>query len=234
MVILLIGIVDVVFAVNSIPAVFAVTVDPFIVLTSNVFAILGLRALFFLLAGMHERFHLLSYGLAIVLLTIGTKMLLIDISEIPLSWSLGFTVLALATTMVLSLDDPPKGKVRTAYPLRLQTRSGAGAPGLTTTTSGPDARPRVTPAMIPAAQPSVSEGASGSVVRSASAARAAKTWSIRLPSMSTISSRHPSHSAESPVSGSRPSSKRSMPLGDKGPAGIRGQGANTSICRAAA
>jgi tellurite resistance protein TerC len=115
-VILLIGIVDVVFAVDSIPAIFAITVDPFIVLTSNVFAILGLRALYFLLAGMHERFHLLSYGLAIVLLFIGTKMLLIDIYKIPLSWSLGFTVLALATTMVLSLMIPPKGKVQTAYP----------------------------------------------------------------------------------------------------------------------
>jgi len=126
-VILLIGIVDVVFAVDSIPAIFAITVDPFIVLTSNVFAILGLRALYFLLAGMHERFHLLSYGLAIVLLFIGTKMLLIDIYKIPLSWSLGFTVLALATTMVLSLMIPPKGKVQTAYPFASK-RDGAGEP----------------------------------------------------------------------------------------------------------
>jgi tellurite resistance protein TerC len=126
-VILLIGIVDVVFAVDSIPAIFAITVDPFIVLTSNVFAILGLRALYFLLAGMHERFHLLSYGLAIVLLFIGTKMLLIDIYKIPLSWSLGFTVLALATTMVLSLMIPPKGKVQTAYPFASK-RDRAGEP----------------------------------------------------------------------------------------------------------
>ena len=126
-VILLIGIVDVVFAVDSIPAIFAITVDPFIVLTSNVFAILGLRALYFLLAGMHERFHLLSYGLAIVLLFIGTKMLLIDIYKIPLSWSLGFTVLALATTMVLSLMIPPKGKVQTAYPFASK-RDGAREP----------------------------------------------------------------------------------------------------------
>ena len=126
-VILLIGIVDVVFAVDSIPAIFAITVDPFIVLTSNVFAILGLRAMYFLLAGMHERFHLLSYGLAIVLLFIGTKMLLIDIYKIPLSWSLGFTVLALATTMVLSLMIPPKGKVQTAYPFASK-RDGAREP----------------------------------------------------------------------------------------------------------
>jgi tellurite resistance protein TerC len=115
-VILLIGIVDIVFAVDSIPAIFAITTDPFIVLTSNVFAILGLRAMYFLLAGMHERFHLLSYGLALVLLFIGTKMLLIDIYKIPVSWSLSFTVLVLAATMVLSLMIPPRGKVQSAYP----------------------------------------------------------------------------------------------------------------------
>jgi tellurite resistance protein TerC len=116
-VIMLIGIVDVVFAVDSIPAIFAITMDPFIVLTSNVFAILGLRAMYFLLAGMHERFHLLSYGLAIVLVFIGTKMLLLDIYKIPVSWSLGFTVVVLALTMVLSLKIPPrKGGAQTAYP----------------------------------------------------------------------------------------------------------------------
>jgi tellurite resistance protein TerC len=115
-VILLIGIVDVVFAVDSIPAIFAITMDPFIVLTSNVFAILGLRAMYFLLAGMHERFHLLSYGLAIVLVFIGTKMLLLDVYKIPVSWSLGFTVAVIATTMVLSLRIPPKGRPQAAYP----------------------------------------------------------------------------------------------------------------------
>ncbi len=115
-VILLIGIVDVVFAVDSIPAIFAITTDPFIVLTSNVFAILGLRAMYFLLAGMHERFHLLSYGLAIVLVFIGTKMLLLDVFKIPVSWSLGFTLAVLVTTMVLSLRIPPKGRPQAAYP----------------------------------------------------------------------------------------------------------------------
>ena len=115
-VILLIGIVDVVFAVDSIPAIFAITMDPFIVLTSNVFAILGLRAMYFLLAGMHERFHLLSYGLAIVLVFIGTKMLLMDVYKIPVSWSLGVTIAVLAVTMILSLKIPPKGKAQTAYP----------------------------------------------------------------------------------------------------------------------
>lgn len=117
LVVLLIGIVDVVFAVDSIPAIFAITTDPFIVLTSNVFAILGLRALYFLLAGMQERFHLLPYGLAIVLVFIGTKMLLIDIYKIPVAWSLGATVIILALTMILSLYIKPKGEVTaSAYP----------------------------------------------------------------------------------------------------------------------
>jgi tellurite resistance protein TerC len=116
-VIVLIGIVDIIFAVDSIPAIFAITTDPFIVLTSNVFAILGLRAMYFLLAGMHERFHLLSYGLAIVLVFIGAKMLLIDIYKIPVAWSLLFTVAVLALTMILSLKIPPKkGASPSAYP----------------------------------------------------------------------------------------------------------------------
>ena len=121
-VILLIGIVDVIFAVDSIPAIFAITTDPFIVLTSNVFAILGLRAMYFLLAGMHERFHLLSYGLAIVLAFIGTKMLLIDVYKIPVAWSLGFTVIVLAATMILSLRIPPSGKGGGAYPFGAKAR----------------------------------------------------------------------------------------------------------------
>ena len=115
-VILLIGVVDVIFAVDSIPAIFAITTDPFIVLTSNVFAILGLRAMYFLLAGMHERFHLLSYGLAIVLVFIGAKMLLIDVYKIPVAWSLGVTIAVLAVTMLLSLRVPPKGAAGGAYP----------------------------------------------------------------------------------------------------------------------
>ena len=117
-VILLIGVVDIIFAVDSIPAIFAITTDPFIVLTSNVFAILGLRAMYFLLAGMHERFHLLSYGLAVVLVLIGLKMLLVDIYKVPVGWSLGMTVAVIAASMVLSLRIPPKGdaKHRGAYP----------------------------------------------------------------------------------------------------------------------
>ncbi len=116
-VIALIGIVDLIFAVDSIPAIFAITTDPFIVLTSNVFAILGLRAMYFLLAGMHERFHLLSYGLAIVLVFIGAKMLLLDLYKIPVAWSLSFTVVVLAATMLLSLRIPARpGRSGGAYP----------------------------------------------------------------------------------------------------------------------
>jgi tellurite resistance protein TerC len=122
-VILMIGIVDVIFAVDSIPAIFAITLDPFIVLTSNVFAILGLRAMYFLLVNMHEKFHLLSYGLALVLGFIGSKMLLIDVYKIPVAWSLGATASILAITMVLSLMIPPK-----AAPARPGTSSLAGAP----------------------------------------------------------------------------------------------------------
>jgi tellurite resistance protein TerC len=74
--------------------------------------------MYFLLAGMHERFHLLSYGLAIVLVFIGTKMLLLDIYKIPVSWSLGFTLVVLVATMVLSLKVPPRGKPESAYPFK--------------------------------------------------------------------------------------------------------------------
>lgn len=119
----LIGIVDVLFAVDSIPAIFAVTVDPFIVLTSNVFAILGLRAMYFLLAGLHERFHLLSYGLAIILGFIGTKMLLMDIFHIPVVWSLGVTLCILIGSVFLSLYVKPKGISGSAYPFKTKESS---------------------------------------------------------------------------------------------------------------
>jgi tellurite resistance protein TerC len=122
-VILLVGVVDVVFAVDSIPAIFAITTDPFIVLTSNVFAILGLRAMYFLLAGMHERFHLLSYGLALVLVFIGTKMLLIDLYKIPIVWSLVVTVSILAIAMIASLMTPASGATGSAYPFGARKKS---------------------------------------------------------------------------------------------------------------
>ena len=102
MVICLVGLVDVIFAVDSIPAIFAITRDPFIVLTSNVFAILGLRAMFFLLQAAASRFHLLNYGLAVILVFIGTKMMLIDIFKIPVAVSLGVVLSILAITMLWS------------------------------------------------------------------------------------------------------------------------------------
>ena len=125
-VIMLIGIVDMIFALDSIPAIFAITTDPFIVLTSNVFAILGLRAMYFLLASMHERFHLLSYGLAVVLVFIGAKMLLVDLYKIPVAWSLGVTILVLAASMVLSLMIPSGGGGAGAYPFRAKKRDSSG------------------------------------------------------------------------------------------------------------
>ena len=108
LVIALVGLTDVIFAVDSIPAIFAITTDPFIVLTSNVFAILGLRAMYFLLAAVAAKFHLLSYGLAVILVFIGTKMMLIDIYKIPVAVSLGVVVTVLAATMWLSLHVAPK------------------------------------------------------------------------------------------------------------------------------
>ena len=107
-VLVMIAVTDVIFAVDSIPAIFAITSDPFIVLTSNVFAVLGLRAMFFLLAGMADRFHLLPYGLAVVLAFIGSKMLLVDVYKIPVLWALGTVAMILAVTVALSLARPQK------------------------------------------------------------------------------------------------------------------------------
>jgi tellurite resistance protein TerC len=108
MVVALVGFTDVIFAVDSIPAIFAITDDPFIVLTSNIFAILGLRAMFFLLAAMAAKFHLLSYGLAVILVFIGGKMLLIDVYKIPVLVSLGVVVGILAITMLWSVRTAPR------------------------------------------------------------------------------------------------------------------------------
>jgi tellurite resistance protein TerC len=116
MVIALVALTDVIFAVDSIPAIFAITSDPFIVLTSNIFAILGLRAMYFLLAAVAAKFHLLSYGLAVILVFIGTKMLLIDIYKIPVAVSLGVVVAILAITMVWSVRTAPKLPARAEEP----------------------------------------------------------------------------------------------------------------------
>ncbi|GKW16545.1 hypothetical protein BSK71_01150 [Pectobacterium actinidiae] len=103
LVLIMVEISDVIFAVDSIPAIFAVTTDPFIVLTSNLFAILGLRAMYFLLAGVAERFSLLKYGLAVILIFIGTKMMLIDIFHIPVAISLGVVASILIITMLINV-----------------------------------------------------------------------------------------------------------------------------------
>ena len=102
-VLVLIGTTDVIFAVDSIPAIFAITSDPFIVLTANIFAILGLRALYFLLADLANRFHLLAYGLALVLVFIGAKMLMIDFYKIPIGYALLVTASLIAGSIILSL-----------------------------------------------------------------------------------------------------------------------------------
>jgi tellurite resistance protein TerC len=106
LVLVLIEATDVVFAVDSIPAVFAVSSDPFIVYTSNIFAILGLRSLYFALAGMMERFHYLKVGLALVLAFVGGKMLLAGVFKIPIGWSLGVVLLLLAGSVAASLLRP--------------------------------------------------------------------------------------------------------------------------------
>jgi tellurite resistance protein TerC len=102
-VLMLVEVTDLIFAVDSIPAIFAVTSDPFIVFTSNIFAILGLRAMYFLLADMAERFHLLKYGLAVILMFIGVKMLLLDVYKIPVGIALGIVGLILLASVAASL-----------------------------------------------------------------------------------------------------------------------------------
>lgn len=102
LVLIMVEISDVIFAVDSIPAIFAITADPFIVLTSNIFAILGLRAMYFLLADMADRFAYIKYGLALVLVFIGIKMILIDIYKIPISISLTTVAVLIGGSVLLS------------------------------------------------------------------------------------------------------------------------------------
>jgi tellurite resistance protein TerC len=102
-VLVMVELTDVIFAVDSIPAIFAVTTDPFIVFTSNIFAILGLRALYFLLADMADRFHLLKYGVAVVLVFVGIKLLIANWYHVPVLLSLSFVAVILAISVVVSL-----------------------------------------------------------------------------------------------------------------------------------
>src|SRR5512145_2334021 len=108
-VLLLVEFTDLIFAVDSIPAIFAVTKDPFIVFTANVFAILGLRSLYFALAGVMQLFHHLHYGLSVILVFVGAKMVLSDIYKIPIGVSLGVVGLIIAGSIAISLIWPRKG-----------------------------------------------------------------------------------------------------------------------------
>lgn len=94
---------DIIFAVDSVPAILAITKDPMIAYTSNIFAILGLRALYFAVEGMITRFHYLKYGLAVILMFVGLKMLLVDFAEIPVELSLLFILLILSAAIFISM-----------------------------------------------------------------------------------------------------------------------------------
>ena len=109
-VLILVELSDVIFAVDSIPAIFAVTTDPFIVLTANLLAILGLRAMFFLLSGLADKFHLLPYALSVIMVFIGIKMLLLEVLHVPMTVSLGFIASILVITAILSVKFPQLGK----------------------------------------------------------------------------------------------------------------------------
>lgn len=109
-VLLIVEATDILFAVDSIPAVFAVTQDPFIVYTSNIFAILGLRSLYFALAGIMNLFHYLKFGLSIILTFIGVKMLIMDLYKIPIGLALGFVIFVLIASIIASKIWPQEEK----------------------------------------------------------------------------------------------------------------------------
>ena len=112
-VLLLVETTDIVFAVDSIPAIFAVTTNPFLVYTSNIFAILGLRALYFLLAGVIRKFHFLQLGLSVVLSFVGVKMLIADWYKVSIGLSLAFIATVLAVSVIASLLFPKEVEART-------------------------------------------------------------------------------------------------------------------------
>ena len=131
---------DIVFAVDSVPAIFAITREPLLVFTSNVCAILGLRAMYFLLADAVQRFHLLHYGLALVLVFVGLKMVWLDGAsggKLPIEWSLGVIVALLAGAVAASLLVPPRRGHGRRRPGRRQCRTKA---------RNPSSRPRPGPA----------------------------------------------------------------------------------------
>jgi tellurite resistance protein TerC len=126
---------DLIFAVDSIPAIFAVTTDPFIVFTSNIFAILGLRSMYFLLANIITRFAYLKVGLSFVLMFVGAKMLLADVIHLPILLSLGVIAAILAGSIVFSLwkaprTQPPGSQPQHVGPHRPKPRrAGSAASG---------------------------------------------------------------------------------------------------------
>ena len=127
LVLLLVETTDLIFAVDSIPAIFGITRDPFIVFTSNIFAVMGLRSLFFLLASVVTKFHLLKYGLAVILTFIGTKMLIEHWVHIPILVSLGIVVAVLAASIVASLVWPnarPESEGKTGSMFGTMPRGG--------------------------------------------------------------------------------------------------------------
>jgi tellurite resistance protein TerC len=111
LVLLLVEFTDLVFAIDSIPAIFAITSDPFIVYTSNVMAILGLRSMYFLLAGVVHKFVYLKFGLSLVLVFVGAKMMLVDVFKVPTAVSLAVIATVIGGSIALSLLRPPRGGV---------------------------------------------------------------------------------------------------------------------------
>ncbi len=120
---------DVVFAVDSVPAVLAITTDPFIVFTSNIFAILGLRSLYFVLAGVIPLFHYLRYGLAVILAFVGAKMVLSDVAPVPTPVALGVVALALLVSIALSLLLPKRVPPSLSAPAGTDSVGGTGGKG---------------------------------------------------------------------------------------------------------
>jgi tellurite resistance protein TerC len=110
LVLILVEVSDLIFSVDSIPAIFSITNDPFIVFTANTFAILGLRAMYFLLADVSDRFHLLGYGLAVIVTLVGVKMLMMDYYKLPIVWMLLIVFGVLFISIVASLLIPPAVK----------------------------------------------------------------------------------------------------------------------------
>jgi tellurite resistance protein TerC len=105
---------DIIFAVDSVPAIFSITDEPLIVFTSNIFAIMGLRSMYFMLAGVIDKFYLLKYGLAVVLVFVGLKMVWLNDyygGKFPISWSLLFILSTIALSVIISLIFPPKTEI---------------------------------------------------------------------------------------------------------------------------